>query len=208
MGCCSTKEEKQKTETAEHTNGTEENMEEKEETIKVLTIGDSNVGKTSLLMKFTDNVFSETLIPTLGSDYKTKIVQVEDKKVKVQVWDTAGQERFRTITASYYKQAQVILICYDTTKKDSFTNVENWFNETSRYASENVIIVIVGCKADLTSEREVEEEDAKTMATNMGLPYVETSSKEGKNVDYCFNVALYRLFENAKKKKSLSKTDW
>eukprot|EP01121_Diplochlamys_sp_Union-15-3_P008688 TRINITY_DN2328_c0_g1_i1.p1 TRINITY_DN2328_c0_g1~~TRINITY_DN2328_c0_g1_i1.p1 ORF type:complete len:163 (-),score=39.94 TRINITY_DN2328_c0_g1_i1:201-689(-) len=132
-----------------------------EDLLKVLTIGDPGVGKSSLILKFTENTFSETYIATIGSDFKTKVIQAKEKKVKLQVWDTAGQERFRTITSSYYRGAQIIFVCYDTTKKDTYNNIKKWIDEVRSFAADIVTVVIIGCKADLKSDREVAEDEAK-----------------------------------------------
>jgi len=188
------------------TNGNDKNDkdEQGDSLLKVLTIGDSGVGKSSLILRFADNVFAESYIATIGSDFKTKMVQVKDRRVKLQVWDTAGQERFRTITSSYYRGAQIILVCYDTTKADTFHNIPKWLQEVQRYAIENVTVVLLGCKSDLKSEREVSEDEAKEYADNLSLKYAECSAKDGNNIEYCFNVAIYQWYEDSAKRKKTS----
>jgi len=117
---------------------------------------------------------------------KIRTINLDEKTVKLQIWDTAGQERFRTITSSYYRGAQGIIIVYDVTDKDSFNNVRQWLHEIDRYASENVQKLLVGNKSDLVEKRETTEEEAKRMAEEEGMTYMETSAKNSTNVEKAF----------------------
>eukprot|EP01121_Diplochlamys_sp_Union-15-3_P015267 TRINITY_DN5011_c0_g3_i2.p1 TRINITY_DN5011_c0_g3~~TRINITY_DN5011_c0_g3_i2.p1 ORF type:complete len:209 (-),score=47.53 TRINITY_DN5011_c0_g3_i2:45-671(-) len=153
---------------------------------KLLLIGDSGVGKSSLLLRFADNTFTESFISTIGVDFKLRTIEIEGLKVKLQLWDTAGQERFRTITSSYYRGAQGVIVVFDVTKKDTFNNVVKWLQELERYASEDVKKLLVGNKIDLTP-REVTPEEAKELAQKLGLDYVETSAKTSSNVEEAFS---------------------
>ncbi|WBY58514.1 ras-related protein Rab-1B [Plasmodium yoelii yoelii] len=101
---------------------------------KILLIGDSGVGKSCLLLRFADDTYTDSYISTIGVDFKIKTIEIDDKIIKLQIWDTAGQERFRTITSSYYRGAQGIIIVYDVTDRDSFNNVKNWIIEIEKYA--------------------------------------------------------------------------
>ena len=122
-------------------------MEQKEFIYKILLLGDSSVGKTCFLMRYTDNTFQDIHMSTIGLDYKLKNVQLEDgKMVKIQVWDTAGQDRFRSITKNYYKGAHGIILIYDVTENKSFENVKNWMNQIKEEVSNRVTIVLVGNK--------------------------------------------------------------
>jgi len=153
---------------------------------KLLLIGDSGVGKSSLLLRFADNTFSDSFIATIGVDFKIITIDLNGAQVKLQIWDTAGQERFRTITSSYYRGAHGIIVVYDITNPDSFANVRKWLQEINRYASENVQKILVGNKCDLVSERKVSYEDAKELADELGVTFLETSAKNATNVDVAF----------------------
>mmetsp|Transcript_395 Transcript_395/g.423 ORF Transcript_395/g.423 Transcript_395/m.423 type:complete len:207 (-) Transcript_395:34-654(-) len=153
---------------------------------KLLLIGDSGVGKSSLLLRFADNSYSESFIATIGVDFKIKTVEVENKVVKLQIWDTAGQEKFRTITSSYYRGAHGIIVVYDVTNRESFENVKNWMNEITRYASENVNRLLVGNKSDLEGKKAVTYDEGKELADSMGINFIETSAKTSANVEQSF----------------------
>jgi Ras-related protein Rab-1A len=123
---------------------------------KLLLIGNSSVGKSSLLLRFSDNIFSEryhfylfSFLPTIGVDFKIRTFESSGSTVKLQIWDTAGQERFKTITASYYKGAHGIILVYDITDRQSFKDIENWLAEVDKYGNENVVKMLVGNKSDL-----------------------------------------------------------
>jgi Ras-related protein Rab-1A len=158
---------------------------------KLLLIGDSGVGKSSLLLRFSDNTYTESFIATIGVDFvmptqKIKTVDVESKVIKLQIWDTAGQEKFRTITSSYYRGAHGVIVVYDVTNRDSFRNVQNWMGEITRYASENVNRLLIGNKCDVDGKRVVSTEEGKALADSLGLPFMETSAKTSANVEQSF----------------------
>ncbi|KAH3744213.1 GTP-binding protein yptV1 [Pelomyxa schiedti] len=155
---------------------------------KLLLIGDAGVGKSCLLLRFSDNMYSDTYISTIGVDFKVRTIQVDSTIIKLQIWDTAGQERFRTITSSYYRGAQGIIVAYDTTDLASFHNIKQWFEEIDRYASPDVIKIIVGTKVDLTTKRAVELRCAQTFAESMKITFLEVSAKENINVDKLFSL--------------------
>ena len=128
---------------------------------KLLLIGDSGVGKSCLLLRFSDDTYTESYISTIGVDFKIRTIPLEGKTVKLQIWDTAGQERFRTITSSYYRGAHGIIIVYDCTDLESFENVKNWLGEIERYGSDGVSKLLVGNKCDLESARKVSYDEGK-----------------------------------------------
>jgi len=153
---------------------------------KILLIGDSGVGKSCLLLRFADDSWTETHISTIGVDFKIKTLNIDGKTVKLQIWDTAGQERFRTITSSYYRGAQGIILVYDCTDRESFNNVKQWMGEIDRYACENVNKLLVGNKSDLADEKTVDTNAAKAFADGYTIPFIETSAKTSHNVEKCF----------------------
>ena len=155
---------------------------------KVLILGESKVGKSSILSRFTEKHFTENLPPTLGIDYKIAKMVVDKTDIKLQIWDTAGQERFRTITSSYYRGAHGIIVVYDVTDPESFNNVKQWLHEIDRYACENVNKLLVGNKSDLESKRAVQTEQAKEFADSLGIEFLETSAKNSTNVEKAFHT--------------------
>ena len=154
---------------------------------KVLLLGDSSVGKTCFLVKYAENIFNEQHITTVGLDYRVKeIVLKSGKHVKLQIWDTAGQDRFRAITKNYYKGANGILVIYDVTNEKSYINIKTWISQIKDSASPNVLVCIVGNKIDKKEERKVSEENGKKLADEYGFPFVETSAKDGININETF----------------------
>jgi len=178
--------------------------------VRLLTIGDSGAGKSSLLLRYTQNEFTVEYMPTIGIDFRLKTIDVKGKQVKVQVWDTAGQERFRTITHNYYRGAHGIALVYDTTHEGSFLNIKKWIQDVRTYAEDNVNIVLIGNKCDLDSKRAVTQDRGKELAEEFGVSFFETSAKADIQVQEAFTSLVTavcdRLFvENgpAPKKKGI-----
>ena len=155
---------------------------------KVLLLGNSDVGKSSLLLRYVDSVWSDTFVPTIGVDFKVKTIEIGGKKVKLQIWDTAGQERFRTVVSTYFRGAHGIFLIYDITNRDSFKNLENWLIEIEKNASENVLKILIGNKNDLEDERDIASDEGKAFANRNGMQFIETSAKMNTNVNEAFET--------------------
>ncbi len=154
--------------------------------IKILTIGDSSVGKTCLLHRYTSHTFSSSSIPTVGIDFKIMNITIDGKRIKMQCWDTAGQERYRNITANYYRNAQGIMLVYDITNRRSFEAIDNWVEQIQVHAGDSLNKILVGNKCDQREERKVLLQDGQKLATKYDIPFFETSAKHGTNVDEAF----------------------
>lgn len=162
---------------------------------KLLLIGDSGVGKSSLLIRFADDTFTESFISTIGVDFKIRTINVEGKVVKLQIWDTAGQERFRTLTTAYYRSAHGIILVYDVNLKETFKHLSEWLEEVKKYASEGVDMLLVGNKCDIIGKRQVNYELAREFAENLSVSFIETSAKDSTNVERVFYTMAAELKE-------------
>ncbi len=172
---------------------------------KVLLLGNSDVGKSSLLLRYVDSVWSDTFVPTIGVDFKVKTIEIDGKKVKLQIWDTAGQERFRTVVSTYFRGAHGIFLIYDITNRDSFKNLENWLIEIEKNASENVLKILIGNKNDLEDEREIQSDEGKAFANRNGMQFIETSAKMNTNVNEAFETLGKLMIEfNAQQKQAMT----
>ena len=167
---------------------------------KVVLIGDSGVGKSNLLSRFTRNEFCLESKSTIGVEFATRSISVDGKTVKAQIWDTAGQERYRAITSAYYRGAVGALLVYDITKAQTFENVERWLKELRDHADANIVISLVGNKADLRHLRAVGAEDAAAFCEREGLSFVETSALEATNVDEAFERILTEIYHIVSKR--------
>jgi len=154
--------------------------------IKLLIIGDSGVGKTCFLLRFSDDNFTASHLTTIGIDFKLKTIEVDGKTIKLQIWDTAGQERFRTITQTYYKGAMGIILAYDCTDENSFNNIRNWVQQIKMHANEDVAKVLIGNKCD-RPDKKISAEQGEALARELGIKFFETSAKTNVNVNETFN---------------------
>ncbi|CDW52282.1 Ras protein Rab 18 [Trichuris trichiura] len=164
--------------------------------LKILLIGDSGVGKSCLFLRFVDDVFSEDLPATIGMDYKTKCIYVEGNCVRLRIWDTAGMERFRTMTDSFYRNAQGIIFVYDITKRQSFLNIVTWLDEVNTYCNkQNAVKILVGNKIDQQEYREVKTAEGIRCAQDNSLLFIETSAKTSENVRVAFEELVLKILE-------------
>uniref|UniRef100_A0A8C8EZD6 small monomeric GTPase n=1 Tax=Oncorhynchus tshawytscha TaxID=74940 RepID=A0A8C8EZD6_ONCTS len=162
--------------------------------LQVMLVGDSGVGKTCLLVRFKDGAFlAGSFISTVGIDFRNKVLNIDALKVKLQIWDTAGQERFRSVTHAYYRDAHALLLLYDVTNKASFDNIKAWLTEIHEYAQQDVVLMLLGNKADVAHERVVKREEGEKLAKVFGVPFMETSAKSGLNVELAFTAVAKEL---------------
>merc|ERR1711953_481928 len=169
-------------------------------TIKLLLIGDSGVGKSCLLLRFSEDAFNATFISTIGIDFKIRTIELDGKKVKLQIWDTAGQERFRTITTAYYRGAMGIMLVYDITNEKSFENIKNWIRNIEEHASADVEKMILGNKCDMNDRRQVSKERGEELAIEYGIKFMETSARASINVEEAFFTLARDIKVNMEKR--------
>ena len=176
-------------------------MENKTYEAKVITLGDSMVGKTCLILRFLEDTFFSTYLSTIGFDLKQKVVKLDTgEKMKLIIHDTAGQERFKSLSVNYIKKANGILIVYDITNKQSFVNIENWVKCAKEEMTKEIPIYLIGNKCDLEESRVIQREDGENLATQFGTKFYETSCKTGEGVEKCFTDLAADMFNLIKKK--------
>ena len=170
---------------------------------KVLLIGNSDVGKSSLILRYVDQIWNDVFVPTIGVDFKVKSIEVDKKLVKMQIWDTAGQERFRNVISSYFKGAHGILLIYDITSRDSFKELENWLGEVERHASSQVLKILIGNKSDLEEKREIQKDEGEAFAMRNGMQFIETSAKNNTNVSEAFEALAKIMVDSSNKRNAI-----
>ena len=163
---------------------------------KILLLGDSEVGKSCFLMRYSDNVFVENYITTIGLDYKLKNVKLDSgKTIKVQLWDTAGQDKYRTIAKNYFKGSHGILLLYDITKQSSFDNIREWVRDIKEEVNEKAILFLIGNKIDMEDQRKIPKEKGVELAEEFKIPFFEASAKSGENVDEVYKALYNKICE-------------
>lgn len=175
---------------------------------KVVLIGDSGVGKSNLLSRFTRNEFNLESKSTIGVEFATRSIQVDGKTIKAQIWDTAGQERYRAITSAYYRGAVGALLVYDIAKHLTYENVERWLRELRDHADANIVIMLVGNKSDLRHLRAVPTDEAKTFAEKNNLSFIETSALDSTNVETAFHNILTEIYRIVSQKQLPDNSGW
>ena len=178
--------------------------------LKLLTIGDQFVGKSSIINRYIDDKFKEDIKPTLAIDYKTKMIQKGENLIKISIYDTAGEEKYRHLIKNYYNGSNGILLVFDITDKNSFDNLNFWLYELEKNCNlNNLYIFLVGNKTDLKKERKVSYDEAKNFADMKKIPYIEISAKTGDNIDKLFNDfikgTIINIIEQKKKDNSFLK---
>ena len=166
-----------------------------EHLVKILTIGESAVGKSCLIQRFTKNEFSPHHTSTIAIDFKMKVIEINNVRLKMQIWDTAGQERFNTLTAGFFKGSDGIVLTYSVTDEKSFQCVNKWMDQVQKLAPVDVKVILIGNKADLDAERKVSREEGEAMALKYGIKFYETSAKSGENVQELFLDIGNQIFE-------------
>ena len=163
--------------------------------LKILLIGDSQVGKTSLLLKYTEHIFPEEHIATIGVEYKDKFIIRDNFNIRLQIWDTAGQERFHSITKNIYRNANGVLFVYDITNQESFNNIKNWIKDLQNVGND-IKSAIIGNKLDLESNRVITREEIEEISNEHNMPFLETSARENINVNEGFDLIVNELFKD------------
>ncbi|XP_050247719.1 ras-related protein Rab11D-like [Quercus robur] len=167
---------------------------------KVVLIGDSGVGKSNLLSRFTKNEFNLESKSTIGVEFATRTLNVDTKVIKAQIWDTAGQERYRAITSAYYRGAVGALLVYDITRHATFENVDRWLKELRGHTDSNIVVMLVANKSDLRHLVAVSTEEGKSYAEKESLYFMETSALEAVNVENAFAEVLTQIYHTVSKK--------
>ncbi|KAJ6233395.1 ras-related protein rab-2-a [Anaeramoeba flamelloides] len=165
---------------------------------KFIIIGDSAVGKSCLLLQFTDNRFQTTHDLTVGVEFGARLVKIDSKNIKLQIWDTAGQETFRSITRNYYRGAAGALLVYDITRRETFEHLTSWLEDTTNNSNPNLNILLVGNKSDLEENRAVSFEEGLNFAKENGMRFIETSAKTALNVEKAFMETAEAIYQNIK----------
>ena len=166
---------------------------------KIVLIGDSNVGKTNILSKYLQNEFNPDSKATVGVEFGSKTFNINDNVIKAQIWDTAGTEKYRSITNAYYKGAKGAFVVYDISRKTSFNNIDKWLFDLKNNGDENINIILIGNKIDLEHQREVTTEEGEKKAVLNKASFIETSAKNGDNIEKAFNLMIENIYENFKK---------
>jgi small GTP-binding protein len=171
-------------------------MEEEEYNMmfKMVIVGDSGVGKTNILLRYLKNEFNEQTKSTIGVEFGTKKIVIDNIKIKIQIWDTAGQERYKAITSAYYKGAHGALIVYDLTRKETYNNVEKWLSNLKNNGDEKMAVMILGNKSDEVDKRVVTTEQGQDKAQRSGVPFFETSALTAENISQAFDEIFYKMY--------------
>ena len=174
---------------------------------KILLLGDSGVGKSSLLLRYTKNEFISDMRSTIGVEFALKYITIDNYQLKIQIWDTAGMERYRSITNAYYKGAKGVIVLYDICRKKSFENVDKWIDDFKSKADDDAVIILIGNKSDLDDKREVSKEEGESKAQMNKFAFMETSAKGNNNVQKAFETLFGEIVKIYKNKNNIDLND-
>ncbi len=174
-----------------------ENNKEKENSVKITLLGNSGVGKTCIILRFTNNEYNENSISTKGANYMPKTIKVQDKTLNLDIWDTAGQEQYRSLGKHFYKDSYIVILVYDITNKDSFEDLKNvWYNDLEKYGEKYSVLAVVGNKIDrFDAEDTVPEDEARKFAEEKNAVFMLVSAKNGDNINNLFNVLANKYID-------------
>lgn len=175
-----------------------ESNEEYKMIFKVVIVGDSGVGKTNILLRYLKNEFNEESKATVGVEFGTKKMKIDNSNIKVQIWDTAGQERYRSITSAYYRGAHGALVVYDITSKKTFDSVEKWVNDLKTNGEPKMVIMVIGNKADKEEERVITKVDGEAKSQRNNVAFLETSALTAENIEQAFEEVIQKLYTTYK----------
>jgi len=168
---------------------------------KFIVVGPSGVGKSAILLQFTDHEFNDQHEITLGVEFGVRLLEIDDTKVKIQIWDTAGQESFRSITNNYYRSTHAALLVYDITVRDTFQSMKGWLDEILHHSDPNITIILIGNKCDIQDKRVVPRSEGEQFAKDYGLLFLETSAKKATNIETAFQTACRLVHQKVKSNK-------
>ena len=168
-------------------------------TLKILTLGDSAVGKSAILIRYTQNKFHSNYLTTVGIDYQSKIIHYQNREIEMQIWDSAGQEKYRAISKQYYKKANGIILLYDVTSRESFQNIKQWIKDKNNNITMKPFLILVGNKIDL--ERKVTQQEGEELAQKYNVLYFETSAATGKGIEETFQALVENIMRNYDERK-------
>ena len=164
-----------------------------EQLVKLIITGDSGVGKSSIIMRFADNIYDDFFLPTIGLDFSVKKFKIEDKLYKLHMWDLAGQERFKSIVKTYYRNGQGIILAFDITNMESFKSLQRWVSDIDKFSPANSVLILVGTKSDLEENRQVSYEKSDDFAKTLKIDYIEISSKKNINIEDMFELLIKKI---------------
>ena len=167
--------------------------------MKFILIGNSGVGKSTMLFQFIDDKFRKGIEPTIGIEFGTKLMDIDGQSIRLQIWDSAGQENYRSITRSYYRNTVCTFLIYDITNKKSFDDIKTWLNEAKTFGNENMHFVLLGNKCELSDNRVVSFQEGKKFAQDNNLIFFEISAKENINITKAFETAVEKILSDIKR---------